>query len=762
VFAVYGETNRIKTKAEHGNGEDFLVTKIAQLRWLFEKVDSTQGSWDILIVDDGCPDGSGKVCKQVAEERGGGAPVEVIFLQDALDQGLEVTKGIASTKDSRKGGSIHYGLWAAAQKKYAGKTHSICYTDADLSTHMGQSGLLLDIIVNQGKIGAVGSRRAREAVMVKSGGRNTRGKLHAYLWKQMMPEMCYVVDTQTAFKAFKAEAVTEITKGLMERTMSFDLELLLKAQVQSGSKEPALGQAGICWKDSEAESTSGDASGYVVLLQQMAAIYRHYLPKDDWRESVAAFVDNLTGEAFDRLLLNTPAPIETRDAAQYKSPDQVSAAELVACCELLPEFLNSGVAVGVIEKVQDLATNDLDLTIPEYENQVRKAADLLIKEHGSRSALEAVREKMVCKKDEYKYFTHLVAALALSKVITQEIKAPFHWTVVFAVYGETNRIKTKAEHGNGEDFLVTKIAQLRWLFEKVDSTQGSWDILIVDDGCPDGSGKVCKQVAEERGGGAPVEVIFLQDALDQGLEVTKGIASTKDSRKGGSIHYGLWAAAQKKYAGKTHSICYTDADLSTHMGQSGLLLDIIVNQGKIGAVGSRRAREAVMVKSGGRNTRGKLHAYLWKQMMPEMCYVVDTQTAFKAFKAEAVTEITKGLMERTMSFDLELLLKAQVQSGSKEPALGQAGICWKDSEAESTSGDASGYVVLLQQMAAIYRHYLEKDAWRESIATFIDNLTGEAFDKLLLNTPAAIESRDAAQYISPDSVSAEELAKHCE
>ena len=39
--------------------------------------------------------------------------------------------------------------------------------DADLSTHLGQSGLLLDIIMNKGKIGAVGSRRAREAVMVR-------------------------------------------------------------------------------------------------------------------------------------------------------------------------------------------------------------------------------------------------------------------------------------------------------------------------------------------------------------------------------------------------------------------------------------------------------------------------------------------------------------------------------------------------------------------------------------------------------------------
>ena len=61
VFAVYGETNRLKTKVDHPNGEDFLITKIAQLTWLFEGIPATHGSWDIHIVDDGCPDGSGAV-----------------------------------------------------------------------------------------------------------------------------------------------------------------------------------------------------------------------------------------------------------------------------------------------------------------------------------------------------------------------------------------------------------------------------------------------------------------------------------------------------------------------------------------------------------------------------------------------------------------------------------------------------------------------------------------------------------------------------
>ena len=48
----------MKTKDDHPNGEDFLITKIAQLRWLYEDIPESKGSWDILIVDDGCPDGA--------------------------------------------------------------------------------------------------------------------------------------------------------------------------------------------------------------------------------------------------------------------------------------------------------------------------------------------------------------------------------------------------------------------------------------------------------------------------------------------------------------------------------------------------------------------------------------------------------------------------------------------------------------------------------------------------------------------------------
>ena len=48
----------------------------------------------------------------------------------------------------------------------------------------------------------IGSRREEASIVVKKGVRNLRGKLFIYLWKRLIPNLNYVVDTQCGFKAF--------------------------------------------------------------------------------------------------------------------------------------------------------------------------------------------------------------------------------------------------------------------------------------------------------------------------------------------------------------------------------------------------------------------------------------------------------------------------------------------------------------------------------------------------------------------------------
>jgi hypothetical protein len=69
-------------------------------------------------------------------------------------------------------------MWTAATVRHdtcvaAGKTHIVGYTEASVGVHLGQAGLLVDLIVGQGKTGAVGVRGAQDmAAMVRLPRRN--------------------------------------------------------------------------------------------------------------------------------------------------------------------------------------------------------------------------------------------------------------------------------------------------------------------------------------------------------------------------------------------------------------------------------------------------------------------------------------------------------------------------------------------------------------------------------------------------------------
>ena len=410
-----------------------------------------------------------------------------------------------------------------------------------------------------------------------------------------------------------------------------------------------------------------------------------------------------------------------------------------------------------LDRLAKVCPQQLDLTDPSHGNGAMEAADALIRVEPSLARLKALRAELARDKSSWPFFVHLAVILAVSKQQVMALDGPLHYSVVFAVYGEVNRLKTKAEHPNGEDFLLTKAAQLDWLLGS--HPAATWSMTVSDDGCPDDSGGLCRAQARDRFESkcGTIDVVYLKDGIAGGDASCVGMTSPGDSRKGGAIHYGLSCAAKRTLPpGTRHCVAYTDADLSTHLGQSGLLLDIIIGKpGMDCAVGTRRSKDSVIVKTGDRNLRGVLHAYLWKQMMPEISFVVDTQTAFKGFDADVIAELTsKKLVERKFAFDIELMLLSHLR---RKGSVGQCGIAWIDSEAESQSGDAEGYVALLRAIATIYREYLPADDWREGIAKVVDTLTPKRFQALLDNCPKGIAERDAADFEHWRGVSAVEL-----
>ena len=366
----------------------------------------------------------------------------------------------------------------------------------------------------------------------------------------------------------------------------------------------------------------------------------------------------------------------------------------------------------------------LDLTNDGHMERVKKMVEEFLAMCPGVEDIEILERELIERKDKIPMSAHLAVKLAKSKRMVSLLKDEIKVSIVFAVYKEHNRIRTRVEHKDGENFLIRKLSQLKWLFD--DYPNFSWELIIVDDGCPMHSGKVAQQIIQERNIRDDVKVLFLEQAIQEGLSVTKPMENTDQSQKGGSIAYGLWYSVQHCEQAN-HIVVYTDADLSTHLGQIGLLLDGIINNGKDVAIGSRREEASVVIKKGVRDSRGKLFIYLWKRMIGQLNYIVDTQCGFKAFSSDTVRSIVGNLMEKKFAFDIELLLKAEL---NRKNAIAKVPIVWIDSEAASTTTELQPYLTMLKAIAKIYRKYLPPDDIAEEYAGFIESMDESNWHKL--------------------------------
>jgi len=264
----------------------------------------------LWIVDDGCPHGSGELAREILSRRHPDAPANVLWLRDAIEADHPATRPMRSTDDSRKGGSIQLGLYEATRSGRAGQV--ALFTDADLSTHLGQTGLLVAALDDPNVEIAAGSRRAPTSVVVKSSARSARGRLFIYLWKQLLPEIHYVQDTQCGFKAFRGPTAQRLIEKPQVRDFAFDLELLVRAeQYQAGS----ICAVPIAWIDSEAASTTVSLTPYLTMLQRAAELHRAHGTGGPNAQAFASAIESLTEEGFDRAVSILGPRLEEHDTA---------------------------------------------------------------------------------------------------------------------------------------------------------------------------------------------------------------------------------------------------------------------------------------------------------------------------------------------------------------------------------------------------------------------------------------------------------------
>lgn len=272
-------------------------------------------------------------------------------------------------------------------------------------------------------------------------------------------------------------------------------------------------------------------------------------------------------------------------------------------------------------------------------------------------------------------------AILISAVGSAESKlklkacGPHHMTCIFAMYGEQNRIRNKSEHENGQDLIRNKVKQLQWLF---DGEAGkTWDMLAVDDGCPNDSIGLGRKIVLEEGY-ENVRLINLQDAIDQRIPFfvrDRKLKSTKESRKGGAILYGLHWVAQnasvvKESSSGPHLIMYTDSDLSTDMSLCGLLSAGIMTDGSSMSMGARYGAPGTFLVKDKTLGHPESHYdqpnmmkivfrhYLRVRLLPMLTGIYDTQCAFKCFNLADVPHIIQQVQSMGPDFDMELLLCA--------------------------------------------------------------------------------------------------------
>ncbi len=272
----------------------------------------------------------------------------------------------------------------------------------------------------------------------------------------------------------------------------------------------------------------------------------------------------------------------------------------------------------------------------------------------------------------------IAAKLVQSRHYMQTITKPLHLAVLFAMWGEQNRLHPKSdENPHGEDSLRTKLAQLEWATR---DTAVTWTIIAIDDGCPYDSGKIAQEIAATHPLGKQVQILFLADAVPTKNGPLANLPSADDSRKGGAIIYGCTVAL----AQSIDAVIYTDADNSVHLGQIGLLLRLYLSENYRMILGNRKHPEAVLVKQEGRWGIGIKVLRHMQRMIGQAIFsrdIRDTQAAFKLYQSDLLRQIIAQPSVYDFSFDTDWILAAIAMD---EP-FAKVPFAFIDSAAESAS-----------------------------------------------------------------------------
>jgi glycosyltransferase involved in cell wall biosynthesis len=378
------------------------------------------------------------------------------------------------------------------------------------------------------------------------------------------------------------------------------------------------------------------------------------------------------------------------------------------------------------------AKSKFDLTEVNDQDDLFQLTNALLA--SSNNSISELKE--IARKPETPLEFKIAVNLVKSKRFLNSTDTKLKLGVVFAMWGEHNRLLPKsADNPNGEDTLRTKLEQMRWATE---NSNVEWTLYAVDDGCPYGSGKMAKEIAQSHPLGSQVKVLFLEKAVPTTNGPLKNLQSADDSKKGGAIILGC----QQAIADSMDAIIYTDADNSVHLGQIGLLLEQHIDHGFKVVLGDRKDPDAVLVKQENRWGIGiKLLRHM-QRMVGRSIFsqgILDSQAAFKLYSADLLERIIEDPAVYDFSFDSDWIAAVinQEESFAKVP------FAFIDSFAESASivqGPMTTWETLLMGLVKAVKH--RNLPHNEKMATVLEEeiKSSADLDLLINHLPPELEN----------------------
>jgi len=392
------------------------------------------------------------------------------------------------------------------------------------------------------------------------------------------------------------------------------------------------------------------------------------------------------------------------------------------------------------ELIQNART-EFDLTEPAHQESLYTLAETLLSLPGS----DLTDLRGIARDPDTPIEFRIAAKLVESRVYMDTVDTPLKIAVVFAMWGEHNRLYPRsADNPNGEDSLRIKLEQMDWA---TDNTAVEWTIYAVDDGCPGESGHIAAEIAKSHPLGDHVRVLHLADALPTETGPLRDLATANDSRKGGAIIHGCMQAIEDG----ADAIIYTDADNSVHLGQIGLLLRPYLEDDLQVVLGNRKHPDAVLVKVEGRWGIGIKVLRHMQRMVGKAIFtrdIRDTQAAFKLYGRDILASIIAEPTVFDFSFDTDWILAVI----AKQEAFDKVPFAFIDSAAESasiTQGPMTTWEMLLKGLVkAVRKRGVDFD---EDMARVLDEEIHSSadLDLLIKHLPPELEAASDKQLGDP-------------